>query len=118
MTRTIGSFQTAAPLSPTRQPPQEAGGGRELGAFVLYDQDHRQLPDGGQVEPLVEVAGRGGAVTDEVDGDAVRAVLAECEGAPRGHRDHRAEMADHAEVEDAVLGRQMAVVERALHPLR
>ena len=85
---------------------------------VLDHQDQRQLPDGGHVEPLVEVAGRGAALADEVDRHPVAAGLAEGEGAAGGHRDHGAQVADHADVQDALLGRQIAVVERALDALR
>jgi hypothetical protein len=90
---------------------------REGVAIVLDDQDQRQLPDGGDVQPLVEVAGRGRPFADEVDGDAVAAALAEGEAAAGRDRDHGAQVADHAKVQDAVLRGEIAVVEGALEPL-
>jgi len=91
---------------------------REGVAVVLDHQHQRQLPDRGEVHRLVEVAGRRPAFADEVDRDPVGAVARQRERTAGRHRDHRAEVADHADVQDAVLGREPAVVVRALDPLR
>ncbi len=66
----------------------------------------------------MEVAGGGAAVADEVDRQAVTARLLEREGGARRHRDHGAQVADHADVTDTGLGRQVAIVERALDTVR
>ena len=89
-----------------------AGGGGKRVPIVFDHQDERQLPHRGHVEAFVEITGRGAAVADEIDGDAVAARLFEREGGAGRHRDHRAEVADHADVADAVFGVEVTIVER------
>ena len=111
----------AVAQGPVREPlGGELLGGRrrERVPVVLDHQDQGQPPDRGHVEAFVEVARRGAAIADEVEGDTVRAGLLEGIGTARGHRDHRAEVADHAEVTDAVGGIEVAVMERALDAAR
>ncbi len=66
----------------------------------------------------MEVAGRGAAVADEVERHPVAAALLQGEGAAGRHRDHRPQVADHADVADAGRGLEVAVVERALDAVR
>ena len=86
------------------------GGGREPPVVVLDHEEDRQLPDRREVERLVEVALAGRAVPGEGGGHAPVALQLRGEGEAAGHRQHRAEVADHphdallerAEVEGAV----------------
>ena len=63
--------------------------GRELGvAVVLAEEDHRQLPDRGEVDRFVERAVRDRAVAEERDRDA--AVVAQLRRGRGAHRDRQA----------------------------
>ena len=90
------------------------GRGRQAPLVVLDHEDHRQLPDRRQVERLVEVALARGAVAGEGRRDAPLAAQLRRERQPARHRQHRAEVADHAD--DALLER--AEVEGAVAALR
>ena len=92
--------------------------GRERVTVVLDDQDHRQLPHRRHVEALVEIAGGRATVADEVDCQVVAPRLLEGECGPGSHRNHGAEMADHADVANALLRGQVAVVKRSLDAIR
>src|SRR5215472_5948345 len=64
---------------PVRGGPRHRGHRADRGVLhvlvVLADEDHRQLPHGGQVERLVEGADVGGAVTEEADRDLTGAAV-------------------------------------------
>ena len=92
----------------------------ELGvAVVLAEEDHRQLPHGGEVHRLVERALRRRAVAEERHRDA--AVGAELGGRRRADRDRHAGGHDPVGAEDPELGigdvhRAAAAAVRALRP--
>ena len=87
---------------------------REAPVVVLDHEHHRQLPDRREVQRLVEVALARRAVAGERGGDAVLPAQLRGEGEAVGHRQHRPEVADHAD--DALLER--AEVEGAIAALR
>jgi hypothetical protein len=89
-------------------------GRREAPLVVLDHEDDRQLPDGRQVERLVEVALARRAVARERRGHALLAAQLRRERQAARDRQHRAEVADHPD--DAVLER--AEVERAVAAAR
>ena len=87
---------------------------RQAPLVVLDHEDHRQLPDRREVQRLVEVALARGAVAGEGRRDAPLAAQLRREREAAGHRQHRAEVADHPD--DALLER--AEVEGAVAALR
>ncbi len=74
-------------------------GGRELGvAVVLAEEDHRQLPDRGEVDRLVERTVRHRAVAEERDHDT--AVASQLRGGRGTGRDRQARADDSVGAED------------------
>jgi hypothetical protein len=89
-----------------------ARGGKAV-LVVLDHEEHRQLPDRGQVQGLVEVALARGPVAGEGRDHAVLAPKLRGQGEPVGHRKHRAQVADHAHdvrVEQAEVERAIAAL--------
>ena len=82
-------------------------------SVVFDDKDDRQLPDGGQVDRLVEVAFARGAISTEDEGNEVVALELRGLSEPTRHRQHRCHVRDHPD--DAALGE--ADVKRAIAPL-
>ena len=85
-------------------------GRRQAPLVVLDDEDHRQLPDRGEVQRFVEVALARRAFSGEGRRHARLAAQLIREGQPVGHRQHRAQVADHPD--DVV--REDAEMERAV----
>jgi hypothetical protein len=71
-------------------------GRRQPVLVVLDDEDDGELPHGREVQRLVKIALAGRAVAGERDGDARFTAQLKRQRQPVGHRQHRAEMADHA----------------------
>ena len=70
---------------------------------VLADEDDGQLPDGGEIERLVECADVGGAVAEEADRDILFAEILRAPGRAAGDRQMRAD--DGVGAEHVVLDR-------------
>ena len=97
--------------------------------IVLADEDDRQLPDGGEIERLVERANIGRAVAEEADGHVLLAEILRAPGRATGDRQMRADnrigaehvMLDRGQVHRAALAAHEADVaqhqfaEHALH---
>src|SRR6185437_4676294 len=64
---------------------------RDLGGelIVLADEQHRELPDAGHVQPFMEGAVVDGAVAEERDGHAIRLHEPEAVAGPRSLEDAR-----------------------------
>ena len=91
--------------------------------IVLADEDHRQLPDRGEIQRLVEGADIGGAVAEEADRDVLGALVLRAPGGAAGDRQMRADdgvgahhaVLDRGQMHRAALAAHQAVV--ALHQL-
>src|SRR5262244_2936610 len=72
-------------------------------AVVLADEDHGQLPEGGEVHRLVELALGHGAVAEVAEHDLVAALVLDGEPRPRGQWEVRAHDAVAAQEVDALV---------------
>ena len=67
---------------------------------------------------MLRIEGVAQAVADEVDRHPAAAALPMGEGAAGRHRDHRPQVADHADLADSLRRLEIAVVERPLDSVR
>jgi hypothetical protein len=90
------------PVGDPRDPGHPAAVGALRVDVVLAGEDHRQVPDGAEVERLVERALVDGALAEEGDGDAVLLQVLARQAGTGGQRHARAD--DRVGAEDALAG--------------
>ena len=89
---------------------------RESIAIILNDQDERHLEHGCHVQAFVEVSRGRASFPDKIDGDSIAPALLERKSEPGRHGDHGAQVADHADMDNACLVIEVGVVVGAFAP--